>query len=37
MEAYLYNTTNLYTNDKFDIDFYFEGGYDPITGIQRKY
>ena len=36
MEAYLYNTTNLYTNDKVDVDFYFEGGYDPYNWNSEK-
>ena len=29
MEAYIYNTTNLYTNGNVSLDFKFEGGYDP--------
>ena len=42
VEAYLYNTTNLYTNDKFAIDFQFEGGFDPYTWnsesvLERRY
>ena len=31
VEAYLYNTTNLYSNGKLNIDFYFEGGFDPYS------
>ena len=36
MEAYLYNTTNLYANDDVTVDFYFEGGYDPYTWNSEK-
>ena len=36
MEAYLYNTTNLYTNGNVGIDFNFEGGYDAYNWSQEK-
>lgn len=36
MEAYLYNTTNLYTNDDIAVDLYFEGGYDPYKWNSEK-
>lgn len=36
MEFYIYNTTNLYTNGNFSLDFGFEGGYDPYTWSQEK-
>jgi hypothetical protein len=36
MEAYIYNTTNLYTNGKVSVDFNFEGGYDPYSWSQEK-
>lgn len=36
MEAYLYNTTNLYANDDVSVDFYFEGGYDPYKWNSEK-
>src|SRR3712207_4102414 len=36
MEAYLYNSTALYKNGKFDLSFEFEGGYDPYTFHQYK-
>ncbi len=36
IEAYLYQTTNLYKNGNFAFDFYFEGGYDPYTFRQHK-
>jgi len=36
MEAYIYNTTNLYTNGDVTIDFNFEGGYDPYTWSKEK-
>lgn len=36
MEFYIYNTTNLYTNGNFSVDFGFEGGYDPYTWSQEK-
>ena len=42
VEAYLYNTTNLYSNGKLNIDFYFEGGFDPYSWnsenvLKREY
>ena len=36
VEAYLRNTTNLYTNGKVSIDFNFEGGYDQYNWSQEK-
>lgn len=36
MEFYIYNTTNLYTNGNFAVDFIFEGGYDAYTWSQEK-
>ena len=36
MEAYIYNTTNLYTNGNVSVDFNFEGGYDPYSWSQEK-
>lgn len=36
VEAYLYNTTNLYTNGNYAVDFVFEGGLDPYTWSQEK-
>ncbi|WP_130891192.1 hypothetical protein ABF215_05870 [Fusobacterium sp. THCT13E1] len=36
MEAYLYNTTNLYTNGNVTVDFNFEGGYDAYNWSQEK-
>ena len=36
MEAYLRNTTNLYTNGNLGIDFVFEGGYDQYNWSQEK-
>ena len=36
MEAYLYNTTNLYTNGNVSIDFNFEGGYDAYNWSKEK-
>ena len=36
IEAYLYNTTNLYSNGKFNVDFYFEGGLDPYSLNSRN-
>lgn len=36
IEFYIYNTTNLYTNGNFSLDFGFEGGYDPYTWSQEK-
>ena len=44
VEAYIYNTTNLYTSTdgKFGIDFQFEGGFDPYSWnsesiLKREY
>ena len=36
VEAYIYNTTNLYTNGDVTVDFNFEGGYDAYTWSQYK-
>ncbi|MDY4006163.1 MAG: hypothetical protein SOY68_09660, partial [Fusobacterium varium] len=36
VEAYIYNTTNLYTNGDVTIDFNFEGGYDDYSWSQYK-
>ena len=36
IEAYIYNTQNLYTNGDVTVDFNFEGGYDPYTWSQYK-
>ncbi|RXZ28183.1 hypothetical protein EPT55_04095 [Fusobacterium necrophorum] len=36
VELYLYNTTNLYKNGKFGVDFNFEGGYDPYAFHQYR-
>ena len=36
MEFYIYNTTNLYTNGKFSIDFGFEGGYDDYNWSNKE-
>lgn len=36
MEFYIYNTTNLYTNGNFAVDFIFEGGYDAYSWSQEK-
>ncbi|MDD7261352.1 hypothetical protein DW663_05345 [Fusobacterium mortiferum] len=36
VEAYLYNTTNLYTNGNYAVDFVFEGGFDPYTWSQER-
>lgn len=36
MEAYLKNSTELYKNGKFGVNFEFEGGYDPYTFHQYK-
>ncbi len=36
MEAYIYNTTNLYTNGNYSVDFGFEGGYDAYNWSQEK-
>lgn len=35
MELYLYNTTNLYTNGNFSVDFVFEGGYDDYSWSNK--
>lgn len=34
IEAYLYNTINLYSSEKYILDLNFEGGYDPYTFAQ---
>ena len=36
VEAYIYNTQNLYTNGDVTIDFNFEGGYDAYNWSQYK-
>ena len=36
VEAYIYNTTNLYTNGNVSVDFNFEGGYDQYNWSQEK-
>ena len=36
VEAYIYNTQNLYTNGDVTIDFNFEGGYDDYSWSQYK-
>ena len=36
VEAYIYNTTNLYTNGKVSVDFNFEGGYDTYSWAKEK-
>ncbi|AVQ17447.1 major outer membrane protein FomA [Fusobacterium gonidiaformans] len=36
VELYLYNTTNLYKNGKFAVDFNFEGGYDAYSFHQYR-
>ena len=36
VEAYIYNTTNLYTNGDVTVDFNFEGGYDDYSWSQYK-
>ena len=36
VEAYIYNTTNLYTNGNVSVDFNFEGGYDAYNWSQEK-
>lgn len=36
VEAYIYNTQNLYTNGDITIDFNFEGGYDAYNWSQYK-
>ena len=36
VEFYIYNTTNLYTNGNFSVDFVFEGGYDAYKWSDHK-
>ena len=36
VEAYIYNTTNLYTNGNVSVDFNFEGGYDQYNWSKEK-
>ena len=36
MEAYIYNTTNLYTAGNLSVDFNFEGGYDAYNWSKEK-
>jgi len=36
VEAYLYNTTNLYTNGNYGVDFVFEGGLDGYKWSQER-
>lgn len=36
MEFYIYNTTNLYTNGRFSLDFGFEGGYDDYNWSNKE-
>lgn len=36
VEWYLYNTTNLYTNGKYSVDFGFEGGVDGYSWSKEK-
>lgn len=36
VEAYIYNTQNLYKVGNLVVDFNFEGGYDPATYSQHK-
>lgn len=36
MEFYIYNTTNLYTNGRFSVDFGFEGGYDDYNWSNKE-
>ena len=36
VELYLYNTTNLYKNGKFAVDFNFEGGYNAYSFHQYR-
>ncbi|MBM6689568.1 hypothetical protein H9X75_00570 [Fusobacterium mortiferum] len=36
VEAYLYNTTNLYTNGNYTVDLGFEGGFDSYNWSQEK-
>lgn len=37
VEAYIYNTTNLYTDGNLSLDFNFEGGYDPYSWKKVKH
>ena len=37
VEAYIYNTTNLYTDGNLSLDFNFEGGYDPYSWSKTKH
>ena len=36
VEAYIYNTINLYKDSTWTFDFNFEGGFDPYTFSQNK-
>ncbi|WP_426709081.1 major outer membrane protein FomA [Cetobacterium sp. SF1] len=36
VEAYIYKTINLYTDNTWTFDFNFEGGYDPYLWSQQK-
>lgn len=36
VEAYLYNTVNLYKDNLWTLDFNFEGGFDPYTFSKNK-
>lgn len=36
VEAYIYNTTNLYTNGNYSLDFNFEGGYDQYNWSKEE-
>lgn len=36
VEAYIYNTTNLYSEGKVSVDFNFEGGYDAYNWSKEK-
>lgn len=36
VEAYIYNTTNLYAEGKYSLDFNFEGGYDQYNWSKEK-
>ena len=36
VEAYIYNTTNLYTNGNVSVDFNFEGGYDAYSWSKER-
>ena len=37
VEAYIYQTTNLYTDGNLSLDFNFEGGYDPYSWKKVKH